>query len=59
MANPQEKAKPEASAVASCAATDCRHNEKQECHAGEIRVEAGPGGAICATYDPESAKPRP
>jgi hypothetical protein len=59
MANPQEKARAEASTVSSCAATDCRHNENKECHAGEIRVEVGAGGAVCGTYEPESSKPRP
>jgi hypothetical protein len=59
MANPQEKHAAAPSSVASCSATDCTHNENRECHAGEIRVEMGPQGAICGTYDPRRAKARP
>jgi hypothetical protein len=59
MANPQERAGTGASAVRSCSATDCRHNESQECHAGEIEVKMGGQGAVCATYSPEQPKARP
>lgn len=59
MANPQEKRAAETSAVASCSATDCTHNENRECHAGEIHVEVGGQGAICATYNPRKPKARP
>lgn len=59
MANPQEQRAPAQSTVASCSATDCTYNENQECHAGEIRVEMGGNGAICGTYDPRKARPRP
>jgi len=59
MANPQEKRAQAASSVASCSATDCKHNEDQECHAGEIRIEMGPQGATCATYSPTKPKARP
>jgi hypothetical protein len=59
MANPQEKGSAASSAVGSCAATDCLHNEDRECHAGEIRVEFGERGAVCATYDPQKPKARP
>lgn len=59
MANPQERSSHAPSAVGSCSATDCTHNENSECHAGEIRVEIGGQGAICATYEPRKAKPRP
>lgn len=59
MAHPQEKQSPQTSAVASCAATDCQHNENRECHAGEIRVEMGAQGAVCATYSPSKPKARP
>lgn len=59
MANPQEKRAEAPSAVASCSATDCTYNEDRECHAGEIRVEMGSGGAICGTYEPRRSKPRP
>jgi hypothetical protein len=59
MANPMEKRAAAPSAVASCSATDCTYNENQECHAGEIRVEMSPQGAICGTYDPRKPKARP
>ncbi|MDQ3604911.1 MAG: DUF1540 domain-containing protein [Gemmatimonadota bacterium] len=59
MANPQERSKEQTSAVAACLVTDCRFNENQDCHAGEIRVEVGAQGAVCATYSPETARPRP
>jgi hypothetical protein len=59
MANPQEKRAESPSAVASCAATDCQHNENRECHAGEIKVEMGPQGAVCGTYSPSTPRPRP
>lgn len=55
----QEKRAPAPSAVRSCSATDCVHNEDRECHAGEIHVEMGAQGAICGTYKPQSSKPRP
>jgi hypothetical protein len=59
MANPQEKRAAEPSAVASCTVTDCTYNEERECHAGEIRVEIGSQGAVCATYNPQKPKARP
>lgn len=59
MASPQEKASAAASTVAACSVTDCTHNEDRECHAGEIRVEVGSQGAVCATYDPGKPKARP
>jgi hypothetical protein len=59
MANPLEKRSAAPSAVGSCSATDCVHNEDRECHAGEIRVEMGERGAVCATYDPQKPKARP
>lgn len=59
MANPQQKRAEAPSAVASCSATDCTHNENRECHAGEIRVEMGAQGAVCGTYDPGRARARP
>jgi hypothetical protein len=59
MANPQEQRGSAPSAVASCSATDCMHNENMECHAGEIRVEMTGQGAICGTYSPRKSKPRP
>lgn len=59
MANPKERHEAAPSAVASCSATDCTHNEDRECHAGEIRVEMGAQGAVCATYDPRRPKARP
>lgn len=59
MANPQEKRAAAPSAVASCSATDCTHNENRECHAGEIQVEMSGQGAICGTYSPRKPKARP
>ncbi|MDQ3389548.1 MAG: DUF1540 domain-containing protein [Gemmatimonadota bacterium] len=59
MANPQEKRAAHSSAVAACTVTDCVHNEDRECHAGEIRVEVGASGAVCATYTPEKGRARP
>jgi len=59
MANPQEKRAQAPSAVASCSATDCQHNENRECHADEIKVEMGAQGAVCATYNPTKPKARP
>lgn len=59
MANPQEKRAEAPSAVAACTVTDCVHNEERECHAGEIRVEVGAQGAMCATYEPRQNKARP
>lgn len=59
MANPQEKRAQASSAVSSCSATNCTHNEDGDCHAGEITVEMGAQGAICGTYEPRSGKPRP
>lgn len=59
MADPQRNPKAQASIVAACTATDCRHNDDRECHAGEIMVQIGGSGAQCGTYDPESPRPRP
>ena len=59
MANPQEKRAAQPSAVAACTVTDCKFNENQDCHAGEIRVEVGAQGAVCATYTPEKNRARP
>lgn len=59
MANPQERANAETSVVSACSVTDCTYNENRECHAGEIKVEVGAQGAICATYTPQKPKARP
>ena len=59
MANPQERSSAQTSVVAACTVTDCTYNQDRECHAGEIRVEIGAQGAVCATYTPEDSKPRP
>ena len=59
MAEPQRKPGTQASIVGSCTATDCSYNEERECHAGEILVQMGQRGAVCATYDPETPKARP
>jgi hypothetical protein len=59
MANPQRQPTPGASTVANCTATDCMHNENEECHAGQIQVRIGNQGAVCGTYTPEKPKARP
>jgi hypothetical protein len=59
MGDAAPRARPNASVVGSCSATDCRHNEDRECHAGEIVVQIGQGGAACGTYDPETPRTRP
>lgn len=59
MENPQEKAAARTSVVGACTVTDCKFNENHECHAGQIDVRVGSGGAICATYSPGEAPLRP
>jgi hypothetical protein len=59
MADAQPHSRARASVVGSCSATDCRHNENRDCHAGEILVQIGGSGAVCGTYDPESPQTRP
>lgn len=59
MAQPERTPSTGSSAVASCAATDCQHNESRSCTAGEIRVTMQDGRATCGTYTPEAPKARP
>ena len=59
MAEPQKKPTPTTGVVGECAATDCSHNESQECHADEILVQIDGQQAVCGTYDPTSPKARP
>lgn len=59
MAETQPKANTRSSVVGECTATDCRHNEDRECHAGEIVVQMNGNGAVCGTYAPETPRPRP
>jgi hypothetical protein len=59
MAEPQPQGRPNTSVVGSCTATECRHNEDRECHAGEIVVQIGGNTAVCGTYDPETPRSRP
>ncbi|HSJ24834.1 MAG TPA: DUF1540 domain-containing protein [Longimicrobiales bacterium] len=59
MADAQRQPGASASTVGSCTATDCRHNEEQECHAGEILVQINAGSAVCGTYSPEAPQTRP
>lgn len=59
MAEPQRKASARTSTVASCAATDCSHNEDRSCTAGSIELRVNEGRAVCDTYDPEKPKARP
>lgn len=58
MAEPQKKSAA-GSVVGSCSATDCTHNENEECHAGRIVVRMGAHGAECGTYEPAQPKARP
>ena len=59
MADAQRKASTSTSTVASCAATDCTHNENRSCQAGEVEIEVRDGRATCATYSSETPKARP
>jgi hypothetical protein len=59
MADAQPHSRAHSSVVGSCTATDCRHNEERECHAGEILVQIGQSGAVCGTYSPEGPSTRP
>jgi hypothetical protein len=60
MADAQRQHRAASSVVGSCSATECRHNEDRECHAGEILVQIGGNGtAVCDTYSPESPQARP
>lgn len=59
MADAQPHSRSQSSVVGSCSATDCRHNEDRECHAGEILVQINAGSAVCGTYSPESPQARP
>lgn len=59
MAQPQEKASGQTGTVASCAATDCRHNENRNCTAEAVKVTVKGGQPVCGTYAPETPKARP
>jgi hypothetical protein len=59
MADAQPHSRQNESVVGSCSATDCRHNEERECHAGEIVVQINAGSAVCGTYSPEAPRARP
>ncbi|MEX2527961.1 MAG: DUF1540 domain-containing protein [Gemmatimonadota bacterium] len=59
MAQPKKQSSPNTSAVASCAATDCSHNEDRSCVAGSIEVTMQGGRATCGTYSPGKPKARP
>ena len=55
-----ETARAEQATVASCAASECRHNENSACHASEVRMDVGSDGrAVCGTYEPATPKARP
>lgn len=41
------------SVVGRCDATSCRHNEDQECRAGQIEVAMSGQMAQCLTYTPQ------
>jgi hypothetical protein len=59
MPDANRQTSPHTSVVGECSATDCRHNEHRDCHAGQIVVQIGQGTAMCGTYDPETPKARP
>lgn len=60
MAEPQKQPRAEASTVSACHATDCIHNEDEECRAGAIVVGmSADGHATCQTYETESPRARP
>jgi len=59
MAQPQSQPSAGASAVASCAATDCHHNDNRNCTADEIQVTMEGGTPTCGTYTTETPKARP
>jgi hypothetical protein len=59
MADAQKQPAAQPAAVASCAATDCAHNEDRNCTADSIQVAVTDGQAVCGTYTPEKPKARP
>lgn len=59
MAQPETNPSAGAAAVASCAATDCQHNDDRACTASEIQVAMQDGSPTCGTYSPETPKARP
>lgn len=59
MAKPQRSASAQTGTVASCAATDCAHNEDRNCSAPSVQVKMQDGKAVCGTYAPEKPKARP
>lgn len=59
MADAQRQSAAQTAAVASCAATDCGHNENKSCTAAQIQISFQGGQAVCATYTSEKPKARP
>ena len=59
MAQPTRKTKTHPAHVASCAATDCRHNENRDCTAGDVKIQMKGGAPVCGTYESEKPKARP
>lgn len=59
MAEAQRNPAAQPAAVASCAATDCAHNDERTCTADRIQVAIADGQAVCGTYTPEKPKARP
>lgn len=59
MADAQKQHSAQPAAVASCAATDCAHNEDRNCMADTIQVAMADGKAVCGSYTPEKPKARP
>lgn len=59
MATPQRSPSAKMATVASCAATDCTHNDHNRCHSASVQVVMQDGRAVCGTYAPEKPKVRP
>lgn len=59
MAQPEPTPSAQSSTVASCAATDCHHNEDRNCTADDIEVTVKDGQPVCGTYTSEAPKARP
>jgi hypothetical protein len=59
MAQPEKNPSAKGAPVASCAATDCQHNDDRACTADEIKVALQDGTPVCGTYAPEGPKARP
>ena len=59
MAQPKKEPRAASSQVASCAATDCRHNDSRSCTADSVQIQMKGGSPVCGTYASEKPKARP